>query len=266
MAYRNVLFVLLILFSTHLKAELLWFCDTDNVFKDQMEGLFIVPPTQIGSQQRSLLVPGVGTQNYYLYVPFSYRSNEPSPVVIALHGAGGAGTAPGAAEFVRNSWRSVAEQGRAIIVAQIANGASGGWIPSVAEPVMDAILNEVSSEYNVDSSRQYLWGFSAGGHVVHEFALRRSLEFAAYGVSAGALDGYAGPNAPAMAPRKIPVELHVGSADSLLSFVQTDKQRFINAGWQDGVNLQMTVFSGGHTFNTTHLQQIWDYVCPVSIP
>lgn len=219
-----------------------------------------------GNQTRTVSLGG--TQTYYLYIPTSYNPATPMPVLFGFHGAGGTGTAPAAAQSVRTGWSSIAESEGFIVVAQAATGSGGGWVPSTDTQILDAIITDVWAAYNVNTKRNYLWGFSAGAHYGHALALGNNTFFAAYGVSAGALDALAGPTAPqtAAGTRRIPCDIHIGNTDTLLPYAQADRTRFLNAGWVEGTNLWYSEFSGGHTYTTTHLSQIWNNIKTHSLP
>lgn len=221
-----------------------------------------------GNQTRSVTVSGLGTFDYYLYIPSSYSPSTPVPVMFAFHGAGGAGTAPAAAQAARNDWSTVAGSQGFIVIAQAATGSSGGWVASNDSAVLNAIINDAFAAYNIEQKRIYAWGFSAGGHFLHLLALQNSTFFAGYGISAGALQALAGTSAPASATRKIPVDLHVGSTDSVVppSVVQSDRNNFQANGWTLGTNLWYTEFSGGHTYTTTHLSEIWNNLKNHTLP
>lgn len=212
-----------------------------------------------GNQTRSVTVSGLGTFDYYLYIPSSYTPGTAMPVMFAFHGAGGAGTSPAAAQSARNDWGTVASTNGFIVVAQASTGSGGGWVPSNDSAILNEIINDVFAAYNIEQNRVYMWGFSAGGHYAHSLALQNANFFAGYGVSAGALQALAGTGAPAAASRKIPVDLHVGSSDTTVppSAVQSDRNNFQANGWTLGTNLWYTEFTGGHTYTTTHLSQIW---------
>ncbi|GMV38847.1 MAG: hypothetical protein AMXMBFR64_05630 [Myxococcales bacterium] len=210
-----------------------------------------------GPQERTVTVPGLGAHTYWLQVPASYAPGTGAPLLLALHGAGGAGTAQKAAAATRDAWAPVAEAGGFIVVAQAATGASGGWVPSTDVAVLNAVLEDVTAAYDVDVSRIYGWGFSAGGHFMHALGLQNAELFAGYGVSAGSLSALAGQGAPAAASRVIPVDIHIGTADPLYAAVSQDPGAFQMAGWTLGSTLQYTTFAGGHTFEPAHLVEIW---------
>ena len=221
-----------------------------------------------GNQSRTVTVSGLGSHTYYLYIPSSYNPSTPVPVMFAFHGAGGTGTAPAAAQAARNDWSSVANSEGFIVVAQAATGSGGGWLASNDSAILNEIITDVFGAYNIEQNRVYAWGFSAGGHFLHALALQNSTFFAGYGVSAGALQALAGTSAPAAATRKIPVHLYIGSNDTVVppSAVQSDRNNFQANGWTLGTNLWYTEFSGGHTYSTSHLSDIYNNLKNHSLP
>ncbi|MHC4841109.1 MAG: CE1 family esterase [Planctomycetota bacterium] len=225
--------------------------------------------TYPGNQTRTVSVSGLGNQNYYLYIPNSYNPANPMPIMWGFHGSAGSPSgSDAAAQQVRSYWQSVADSGGFIVLAQVATGSTGGWIPSNTVAVFNEISTDVMGAYNIEQKRIHAWGFSAGGHLIHGLALANANLFASYGVSAGALQALAGTGAPAAAARKIPCDLHIGSTDTIVppSVVQADRQTFISAGWTLSTDLFYTEFTGGHTFTTTHLSEIWTNIGGFSLP
>lgn len=235
-----------------------------------------------GDVTRTVFVPGMGAREYFLYLPTSYSSTRPLPLVLALHGqAGSPPQAAAAAKAVRTAWRALAEQHHFIVAAPVASGTSGGWTAPPGVPtdydVFAAALTDVQTAYNIDVSRRIGWGFSAGGHVMHDLVLGQySSEididtFAAYGVSAGALAAFACTGQASCASlvtsatRTIPLDIHIGASDPLLPHASNDRSLFLAHGWSLGNTLWFTSFAGGHTFNTTHLGEIWENLCSFQV-
>lgn len=272
-----------------------WVCaHPDAIFVDGFEGgvgITRLPSNgsggATGSFTRTVTVPGYGTRNVYVFIPASYNAARPMPLVLALHGqAGSASAAQTAAQAARNTWSGVASANGFIVIAPVASGASGGWIAPPLPPaapglsdytVFSAAISDIESAYNIDRSRRIGWGFSAGGHVMHDLALNPYAidltvdSFAGYSVSAGALEAFAcsSPSAcdalVAAAPRKIPIDIHVGSSDSLLSYATNDRSRFLTHGWTASSNLWFTTFSGGHTYAAGQLAEAWANLCPFQV-
>ncbi|HFC30642.1 MAG TPA: hypothetical protein ENJ44_06330, partial [Oceanospirillales bacterium] len=162
-----------------------------------------------GSFSRTIFSQGQN-RTFYISIPPNYNPQIATPMMIAWHGAGGAGTAPAAAQSMRNYWKPTADANNFIVIAQAATGSSGGWVPNTDFPILSDILNDMENRYNIEKTRIYGHGFSAGGHVMHTLMLYNANEFAAYAVSAGVLEAHAGTSAPANAARIIPVYVSIG--------------------------------------------------------
>ncbi len=230
-----------------------------------------------GPQTRSIEVLSLSMQ-YYLYVPNGYPFARPAPLVLVLHGAGGMGTAPAAAQSLRDLWATTADAGGFLVAAPVASGAQGGWVPGIDYDQFQAVIEDVASHYDIDRSRIHGWGFSAGGHVMHDLGLNRYPSepipdqdtFAAYAVSAGLLKelvcGDAGqPSCSSFLPqvaRKIPIQLRVGISDPMRNAVKNDRDALQAAGWSLGLNLDFALFSGGHEIDPAELPAAWNFFCP----
>lgn len=233
-----------------------------------------------GPQARTIDVPGIGNRTYYLHVPAGYTPERPLPLLLALHGAAGSpAAAASAAQQLRTQWGTIAETGGFIIAAPVASGASGGWVPAPGPSDYDvfaAVIADVEARYNIDRTRRHAWGFSAGGHVLHDlmlgpyFPALTEADFAGYAVAAGALDAFACAGMTEAgcialltgASRPIPVSLQVGSSDPLRPYVQTDRNRFLAHGWIADATLRYVEFAGGHTYTQAQFVQTWNYLCP----
>jgi predicted esterase len=103
-----------------------------------------------------------------LYVPASYREDQPAPLVLMLHGAGGnaqRGLAP---------LRDLADQGGLILLAVDSRGRSwdlviGRFGPDVA--FIDRALTQTFARYAVDSTRIVVEGFSDGASYALSLAI-----------------------------------------------------------------------------------------------
>ena len=245
------------------------YCDGGRIFMDGFDGR---PPGDSsggtggafpGNQTRSVFVPETQNQRtYYLHVPAGYQHGTPHPILIVLHGAtGSAATTPAEAQAIRDLFAPSTGPGGAIVIALPASGAQGGWAPANDGPFIGAALDDVEADYTVERSRRYLWGFSAGAHFGYAIGLFNTDVFAALAVKAGALDAYAGPDAPALADRTLPVDIRVGGQDPLLPYAQADRQRFISAGWSLGLDLTYTEAGGGHELYALDAAEAWRAMC-----
>lgn len=219
-----------------------------------------------GSQELLVDVPGRGVRRFALRVPASLSSPRRVALLITLHGAGGPGSAPAAAAFMRDSWSATADNGGFIVLAPVASGSQGGWLAAVDYPALSAAIDELQRTYPIDPRRVYLHGFSAGGHVAHDLALYNTDVFAAYVVNAGVLQAYAGATAPQAATRDIPVQVRVGSDDSLLAYARADRSRFLAAGWREPDDYHLEEFAGGHDFDAGHTDPAWRFLCRRALP
>ncbi|MBB5208122.1 alpha/beta hydrolase family esterase [Chiayiivirga flava] len=234
----------------------------------------------VGATTRVIAVPGIGNRSIHLHVPSQLDPARPAPLLVVLHGAAGSpAAADTAAQQLRTAWGAIGDDAGFITVAPVASGASGGWIapPGVSDyDVIAAAIADVEARYNVDRSRRHAWGFSAGGHVLHDlmlgpyFPALTEQDFAGYAVAAGALDALAcaGLSEPACgallggASRPIPLSLQVGTGDGLLPYVRDDRVRFLAAGWDEAATLRYVEFAGGHTYTAQQLAQTWQWLCP----
>ena len=261
--------------------------NADAIFRDGFEVAAAIPHNPSngsggaypGDVTRSISVSGVGTRSYYLHLPSGYTPTRSWPILFVFHGASGSNAnAPAAAQQVRSDWSSWADSQGFIVLAFVGNQPQGGWGDPNDFPEINAAQADAFAAYNVEQSRVYLWGFSAGAHFGHAIALNNTTFFAAYGVSAGSLEQYActdngsyPPTCAALlsgAQPKIPVDIHLGNSDPLASPPYTaagDPQRFRNNGWSDGRTLYYVPFNGGHTYTVAQLGEIWNHLCPFAL-
>jgi hypothetical protein len=222
-----------------------------------------------GAFNRTVIYNG-SIHTYYVAIPSNYHPRVASPLLISWHGAAGAGTASINAKATRDFWQATANANEFIIVAQTSTGQTGGgWVPGVDIPILFEIMKDMDRNYNIEKNRIYGHGFSAGGHLMHGIMLANSETFAAYAVSAGVLDAFAGLDAPINATRKIPLFVSIGSQDTtgpnLLSLSRQNHHVFNNAGWIDGENYWIDEFNGGHQLDINLPQKAWAKLCDQSI-
>ena len=193
-------------------------------------------------------------------IPHDYRPQQSIPLLFVLHGAAGPGQASNQAHAMMDLWQEVVEHQSLIAVALIGTSPNGSWFVSDTELMLQAAAQQIADTYNVDLARVYGWGFSAGGHVMHSLALDDIISFAGYGVSAGALAAAAGLDAPMNALTRTPAFLSVGQFDSLYGPVTSDFQIFVDAGWIDGLDLDLYVFPGGHAVGFDAPERTWAFL------
>ena len=246
------------------------------------------------SRTLSIAGLGVGTQTYYVYLPPDYTPSRPWPLLFVLHGSGNYGGQDVAAQQTRDNWANIAQFRHFIVAAPVSNAkvTQAGvdyatWlIPPVTGPsdydLIAAVVADMEGAYNIERTRIYGWGHSAGAHVLHDLVLGSYAppgigidSMAAYGVSAGGLQQLVCGGVSDAActtflsgvSRKIPVDIHLGNTDPLYTTYGAgdDATILANAGWVAGQNLFYTLFSGGHSYTSSNLGQIWTNICPFAV-
>ena len=132
-------------------------------------------------------------RNYIVYVPASYNSANPMPLVISFHGYGSNATN----NFNASDFNGIADTAGFIVVypqGALRQGSThwnvGGWVfGSTVDDLgfTDALIDTVSSNYSVDSNRIYSVGISNGGYMSILLACQLSHRIAAVAAIAGSM-------------------------------------------------------------------------------
>jgi len=134
-----------------------------------------------------------GVRDYHGYVPSSYSSGTPIPLVVALHGC----TENDVGFDLLSGWSAHAEQRGFIVVfpdqSTLANPAQcwNWFLPSNqhrgwGEPsIIAGITNRVRSQYSVDPRRVFVTGVSAGAVMANIMAVTYPDIYAAASILAG---------------------------------------------------------------------------------
>jgi polyhydroxybutyrate depolymerase len=138
---------------------------------------------------RSIVIAG-RQRGYVLHVPKSYDRRKPTPLVISMHGAG----LWGAAQKEISRWNDLADREGIIVVYPSALRGSGPATWSVEHGAglmrdvafIAALIDTLSLEYNVDSTRIYANGLSNGGGMSFVLSCTLSNRIAAVGLVASA--------------------------------------------------------------------------------
>jgi polyhydroxybutyrate depolymerase len=160
-------------------------------------------------------------REYILYVPNSYDGTSVVPLLLNFHGFGGS-----ASEFINDAdMRAEAEANSFILVypqGSCLNGASH-WNPcpidgdnkSTADDVgfVEAMISEISSQYNLDMERIYAAGYSNGGMMAYGLANYKSDLIAAVASVSGTMLNCIGPTSHPMPV----IHLH-GTSDGVVSY------------------------------------------------
>lgn len=109
-----------------------------------------------------------------VYVPSKYKPTTAHPLLMVFHGTGGSGR--GQERF----WIAAAEALSMLILAPSEAGANAGYAFSKRErAAAEAALRWARRRWNVDEDRIFLTGFSRGGHLAWDLALRTPDRYAA---------------------------------------------------------------------------------------
>ena len=185
-----------------------------------------------------------------IHVPQSYDPNTPMPLMLALHGSGDT-----AGNFV-NLWSTLAEtEGFIVLVPESLSGGAS-WNGGTDSPVIGELLTKVEDEWNVDTCRVYLTGYSAGAHYGYALGLLNADYFAALGIQAGSL-GYAQQAGiwPNMVARPLAVSIHHGVNDNIVPIMQAELARDLLM--QAGHTVYYHTHQGGHEVGPGDPAQMW---------
>ena len=141
----------------------------------------------IGTFSRSIEVEGK-TREYIVYVPNTYDTIKSIPVMLNFHGW--TMSARNQMEDV-SDMRALSEQEEFILVYPQGTrlwGSThwnvGSWtLGSNAKDIefIDALIDQIADNYNIDDERVYACGYSNGGFFSHELACQLSQKIAAIG-------------------------------------------------------------------------------------
>ena len=241
---NKVLFVLLvvsILFSSCRKEESN--SNTENCYSN--------------TNAQTLVHDGLNRE-YVLYIPDSYDGSVGVPLLFNFHGFGGSASD----HMIDADMRSLAEADTFILVypqGSCMNGSShwnacpiGGDNKSSADDFgfVEAMINEISSQYTIDLERVYAAGYSNGGMMAYGLANYKSELIAAVASVSGSMLDCIG---PANHPMPV-VHLH-GTSDGVLPYngssdwtsAQSTLDHWINFNNTNTVPTVTTDNSGGRT-------------------
>ena len=225
---------LILLISTSLGLILLNGCAKTN-YEENLD-------QAIGTFSRSIEVYGE-TREYLIYIPNSYDTIKSVPLLLNFHGFGGS-----ANEFMDDAdMRSLAASNSFILVypqGSSLDGFShwnacpiGGDNKSDADDFgfVEAIINKVSSQYNIDVERIYSAGYSNGGMMAYGLANYRSDLIAAVASVSGAMLDCIGSTSHPMPV----VHLH-GTSDGVLPYNGSNDWNSVQSTLEHWINFNNT--------------------------
>ncbi|MBD1909405.1 phospholipase [Leptolyngbya sp. FACHB-16] len=186
-----------------------------------------------------------GQRDGWIYVPPTYQNNQPAPLVLMLHGAGG--DAEGGLRIIR----PLADNLTAIVLAVDSRRQTWDVIinqygPDIA--FIDQALAQTFSRYAIDPSRIAIAGFSDG---------------ASYALSVGITNGDLFTHILAFSPGFMAPAAQVGEPRVFISHGQHDtvlpidrcSRRIVPQLQQSGYDVRYQEFDGPHTVPTAIAQE-----------
>ena len=187
---------------------------------DGKDGDYNSDECYLNTNAQTLVHDGLNRE-YIIYVPNSYNGTSAVPLLLNFHGFGGS-----ASQFINDAdMRAEAEANSFILVypqGSCLNGASH-WNPcpidgdnkSTADDVgfVEAMISEISSQYNLDMERIYAAGYSNGGMMAYGLANYKSDLIAAVASVSGTMLNCTGPTSHPMPV----IHLH-GTSDGVVSY------------------------------------------------
>ena len=177
-------------------------------------------PCYSNTNARTIVHDGINRE-YILYIPKSYDGTSAVPLMLNFHGFG-----DNASDYMNYAdMRPLAESDTFLLVypqGSCLNGSShwnacpiGGDNKSNADDFgfVEAMINEISSQYNIDMERVYAAGYSNGGMMAYGLANYKSDLIAAIASVSGAMLDCTGPTSHPMPV----VDLH-GTSDGVLPY------------------------------------------------
>jgi polyhydroxybutyrate depolymerase len=202
-------------------------------------------------------------REYILYVPNSYDGTSAVPLLLNFHGFGGS-----ASEFINDAdMRAEAEANSFILVypqGSCLNGASH-WNPcpvdgdnkSTADDVgfVEAMISEISSQYNLDMERIYAAGYSNGGMMAYGLANYKSDLIAAVASVSGTMLNCIGPTSHPMPV----IHLH-GTSDGVVSYNGSNDWNSVQSTLDYWTSFNNTISTPTINLDTTGGMTIEHYV------
>ena len=153
----------------------------------------IIPVTLFAQQTTEYMLYDGNNREYILYIPSSYSSSQPTPILFAFHG--GTGYADDFMNYEAD-FRPIADTAGFILVYPQALGDPNdcfntSWLhkdPTDHKDIffVEAIIDTLSTLYNVDNDRIYACGYSLGGMFSYELACNLNYKIAAISSVSGA--------------------------------------------------------------------------------
>ena len=229
---------------------------------DGKDGDYNSDECYLNTNAQTLVHDGMNRE-YIIYVPNSYDGTSAVPLLLNFHGFGGS-----ASQYMQEAdMRSLAEADTFILVypqGSCLDGSShwnpcptGGDNKSTADDVgfVEAMISEISSQYNLDMERIYAAGYSNGGMMAYGLANYKSDLIAAVASVSGSMLDCTGPTSHPMPV----VHLH-GTSDGVVSYNGSNDWNSVQSTLDYWINFNNTVSTPIVNIDNTGAMTIEHYV------
>ncbi|MBI9073356.1 MAG: hypothetical protein JEY94_17270 [Melioribacteraceae bacterium] len=200
-------------------------------------------------------------REYVLYIPNSYDGTSAVPLMLNFHGFGGS-----ASDFMSYADMSTVEESDTFILVYPQGSFSDGsshWNPcpvggdnkSTADDLgfVESIINEISTQYNVDMERIYAAGYSNGAMMAYGLAHYKSDLIAAVASVSGVMLDCTGPTSHPMPV----VHLH-GTSDGVLPYNGSSDWNSAQSTLDHWINFNNTVLTPAVTIDNNIEHYVYD--------
>ena len=174
-------------------------------------------------------------REYTIYIPASYDGSAEFPLVFNFHGGGDL-----VPSYMSNvDMRPISDTANFILVYPQAipdpgNGGSTSWMhkePTTHDdvPFVQAMIDSISMDYNIDANRVYACGYSLGGEFTYELGCQLNNRIAAIGAVARTMGANTYNNCSPVHPTGVMTIL--GTADPISDY---------NGVWYQGIQYYMS--------------------------
>jgi phospholipase/carboxylesterase len=171
--------------------------------------------------------PAGSRGNFSLYVPEYYDAARSWPLVVAMHGGSGNGGG-----FLW-SWVREARTRGLVVIAPTAIGSTWSLMdPDTDGPSIDAMVEQVAGQWNIDGEHKLLTGMSDGGTFSYVLGLRGDCQFTHLAPIAAAFHPMLLSFADAERLRDLPIHIIHGAHDWMFParLAQDAERTLVEAG------------------------------------
>ncbi len=178
------------------------------------------------------------TLGYLFHLPANYNADQRWPLILFLHGYGQSGDEVNAVRE-HGIARIVSEQPDFPFIVVAPQCPWHTWWPELADD-LDALLDQVISNYAVDPARLYLTGLSMGGFGAWYLGATRPQRFAAIAPICGGGYWFHGFPQQVAALKDTPVWAFHGAKDDVVPLAAS--QQLVDALQAAGGNVRFTIY------------------------